>query len=111
LQGKQASTANPFSIALSPGWNMIGDPFPADVPLSTITVDTVPSTTAVPITTSTLVILPLFDYVGGAQVYATLDTNTDSILAGQGYWIFATAPATLIMTPPASIATPLAKGK
>lgn len=99
-QGIPASNTQTFSIALKQGWNMIGDPFTTNVPLTGITVDTVPSSTPVALASSSLVSLPLYFYVGGSSVYATLNTSTDSLLTGVGYWIDATAPATLILPAP-----------
>jgi len=36
--GIPASTNQPFQIGLGSGWNMVGDPFPASVPISTLSV-------------------------------------------------------------------------
>jgi len=110
-QGVAASLAIPFTFRLQPGWNMIGDPFLQDYPISgiqispqTIAGTTTGATTSLP--TSTLVSPILYYYTGGSGNYTALNASTDSLKEGLGEWLYcySTTGAVMSMTP---ISTPV----
>ena len=89
--GTPTPTDAPFLFSLSAGWNMVGDPFPADELLTGITVTPtggVPETFEAAVS-SGLIQASVFGYTP-AGYYVT-----DRLSQYQGYWIAATAACTL----------------
>ncbi len=80
--GTPVSTATPFSLPLSPGWNLIGDPFPAAVPLSSVTVS------GTPLALSPAVSPTLYTYNTASGQYVTLNASSDSLQPYAGYWVY-----------------------
>ncbi len=94
--GTPVSTATPFSLPLSPGWNLIGDPFPAAVPLSSVTVS------GTPLALSPAVSPTLYTYNTASGQYVTLSAASDSLQPYAGYWIYvAQNSAVTVLTVPA----------
>ncbi len=87
LGGTPASTATAFSIPLQQGWNQIGDPFSAAVPLSTISVVNSAGTNVGLLPASAAVQPTLYSFTG--STYTALNPATDSLTPYLGYWIFA----------------------
>jgi len=79
--GTLVSTATPFSLPLAAGWNLIGDPFPAAVPLSSVTVS------GTPLASSAAVSPTLYRYNTASGQYVTLAAS-DSLQPYAGYWIY-----------------------
>ena len=75
--------AAPFSIGLLAGWNLIGDPFPAAVPLPAITIS------GTPLAASPAVSPILYRYDMPSGQYVALNAATDSLQPYAGYWIYA----------------------
>lgn len=103
--GLPAATNQPYRIRLQPGWNMIGDPFTAAVPVTAIQVEgiaTLPAPTppATPLGSSSLVQLPLYTWDGAK--YVALGAG-DAVQPFVGYWIFANSNATLVVPVPALV--------
>ena len=105
--GTPADPTTDFPITLLPGWNMIGDPFLFPVSLSALNVSSAAGTT-VPFSTavsgsSLLVSSILYSFSpsanSGSGAYVVLQTN-GSLQPGQGYWIYAYNPVTLIVPHP-----------
>lgn len=92
--GQLVPTTAPFQTALAPGWNMIGDPFPAAVPVSTLTAG------GASVTSGAVVSPTLFRYDTSTGLYAALNPATDALQPYQGYWIYATQAATLSFPAP-----------
>jgi len=92
--GTPVSTATPFSLSVSAGWNLIGDPFPAAVPLSSVTVG------GTPLALSPAVSPTLYSYNTASGQYVTLSAASDSLQPYAGYWIYATQNATLSVPAP-----------
>lgn len=103
--GTPADPTTDFSIALLPGWNMIGDPFLVPVSLSALHVSsasggTVPFSAAVsgtPLLVSSL--LYRFSPSGSGGSYVILQTN-GSLQPGSGYWIYAYSAVSLVVPHP-----------
>lgn len=94
--GTPVSTATPFSLPLSPGWNLVGDPFPAAVPLSSVTVS------GTPLALSPAVSPTLYTYNTASGQYVTLSAASDSLQPYAGYWIYvAQNSAVTVLTIPA----------
>ena len=92
--GALVSTAAPFSVSLSAGWNLIGDPFPAAVPLSTVTV------LGVPLASSPAISPTLYRYDMPSGQYVAVSAATDSLQPYTGYWIYAYQGPTLSVPAP-----------
>ncbi|MDQ2730917.1 MAG: hypothetical protein M3Y56_04600, partial [Armatimonadota bacterium] len=92
--GQLVPTTAPFQTALAPGWNMIGDPFPAAVPVSTLTAG------GASVTSGAVVSPTLFRYDTSTGLYAALNPATDALQPYQGYWIYAAQAATLSFPAP-----------
>jgi len=95
--GTPAPAGLPYKIALTQGWNMIGDPFTSPVAVGAIQVDTPVPSTPTPIASSQLVALPLYAYRGTSYV---AKGATDTLDPYAGYWIYARAASTLIVPAP-----------
>ena len=107
--GVPASTAQAFSIPLQQGWNQIGDPFTAAVPLNTITV-VAASGSSGPLASSTVVQTTLYDYDTTTNAYAALTPASDSLQPYLGYWVFAFQNSTLSVPFPAAATPPPVPG-
>ncbi len=92
--GTLVSKATPFSLSVSAGWNLIGDPFPAAVPLSSVTVS------GTPLALSSAVSPALYTYKTASGQYVTLSAASDSLQPYAGYWLYATQDATLTVPAP-----------
>ncbi|MGI4789101.1 MAG: protease pro-enzyme activation domain-containing protein [Janthinobacterium lividum] len=94
FDGTLVSTAGPFSIALSAGWNLIGDPFPSAVPLSSVTAG------GTALASSSAVSPTLYSYNTAAGNYVTVSAASGSLQPYAGYWIFAGQSTTLNVPAP-----------
>ena len=92
--GTLASTATPFSLPVSQGWNLIGDPFPAAVALSSITIN------GTALAVSTDVSGTLYRYDMPSAQYVTVSAATASLQPYAGYWLYASQNATLSIPAP-----------
>lgn len=101
LQGTATPVNTAFRLPLQAGWNMIGNPFPVGVNIPSLQVDTLASSGALPITTSTLVSLPLYSYDQASNAY--VQHKTDLMQPYVGYWLFAKQACQLVITPPDGI--------
>ncbi len=100
--GTLVSTATPFSLPVFMGWNLIGDPFPAAVPLSSVTVrDTASSGVGgVALSGSPAVSSTLYRYDTPSGQYVAVHAATDSLQPYAGYWVYASQGATLSIPAP-----------
>jgi kumamolisin len=90
-------TANPFSVALSAGWNLIGDPYSTAYSIAAIDVLASGSTTPVSWTSavaSGIVDNALYTYPAGSSAYTAIDSSF-SMQPFAGYWIYANQACTL----------------
>jgi len=104
--GTPADPTADFSIALLPGWNMIGDPFLVPASLSATHVATaagaVPFSAAVsgtPLLVSSLLYSYSSSASGGKGGYTTLP-QSGSLQPGAGYWIYAYTASSLVIPHP-----------
>ena len=99
--GTPTPTTAPFSISLSSGWNMIGDPFPASIHVGAMAIvdNSGVERTMTAAIAAKLIAPTLYSYPAGASQYQAVSTN-DSLAPYLGYWIYATQPTTLKITPP-----------
>ena len=99
--GTPASTSSSYTISLSAGWNQIGDPFTAAVPISGFSVgvggQTYPFANASG--TAALIGSVFYGYNPSSNGYVTFGAG-NSLEPGQGYWIHASQAATLSISPP-----------
>ena len=100
--GALVPTSAPFSLPVSQGWNLIGDPFPAAVPLSSVTVrDTASSGVGgVALSASPAVSGTLYRYDMPSAQYVIVSAATDSLQPYAGYWVYASTSATLSIPAP-----------
>ena len=95
---------NPIGVPLQGGWNMIGDPFPRDVPLNTLRVLTQAGTTmTLADAVSFGLVSPVLWRWDGTQYVACFDgaAGADTTLQQyEGYWLFSYQPVTLLVTFP-----------
>ena len=96
--GTLAPTGTPFSIALQPGWNMIGDPFPTAVALSSLTVRDAIGTqgTFTQAVSGGVVSGTLYAYPAGSTQYQQVGQD-GSLTPFNGYWIYAFRACTLLV--------------
>ncbi len=92
--GTPVSTATPFSLNVFAGWNLIGDPFPAAVSLSSVTIS------GTPLAVSSAVSPTLYSYNTASGQYAALSAASDSLQPYAGYWLYAAQDATLTIPAP-----------
>ena len=95
--GTPVDQTQPFMIRLSTGWNQIGDPFLTPVPVSGLSVVSGSTTEnySQASTVSPLLLEGLFGYTPNGNYY-TVNAG-QSLAVGQGYWLYATRPLTLVM--------------
>ncbi len=93
FDGALVPAAGPFSVLLSAGWNLIGDPFPAAVPLASVTAGGAPLAASVVSPT-----LYTYDTPSGRYVAVSAATGTLSPYAG--YWVYAARAAELSIPAP-----------
>ncbi len=93
FDGALVPAATPFSLPLAAGWNLIGDPFPAAVPLSSVTANGSPltSSSAAP---------NLYSYSTASGQYVSVPAATGSLQPYAGYWIYTPSPVTLSVPAP-----------
>ena len=101
LRGNTTPTNAVYRQTLQAGWNMIGSPFPVAVNIPGIQVDTLTSSGPQPITSSSLVKLPLYSYDQTSNAY--IAHSADQIQPYVGYWIYAAQACQLVVTPPGGI--------
>ncbi len=98
-QGTPAPTDRPYSLALNSGWNLIGNPFTANVTWSNVSVQ-------VPGQSGTLTMAQAIQQGHLRPGLLTLGGNPyrdSSVLeVWKGYWVRATRPVTLLIPPPGS---------
>jgi uncharacterized repeat protein (TIGR03803 family) len=94
--GKPTDTSKPFGIALQKGWNMIGDPFPSPVSLTTAQVQDLSgkSYTFSDASKAGLVAYTLYSYPAGSSRYQVLD-GSGTLSPYLGYWLYAAQDCTL----------------
>jgi len=104
--GNATPTTTPFLITLQAGWNMIGDPFPIDEPLTGITVNGSggAAQSIASATDSGLIGSGVWAYNGSAYSQAT------ALSPYQGYWVYTTTSCTLSVPPPAIQLGPFVSG-
>jgi hypothetical protein len=86
LQGTPTPTNTPFVIPLHAGWNMVGDPFPFTVPLSSLTFNKESKSFSSAISgSSPLIGSSVYSYNSSTNAYVTANTLSPSV----GYWVFA----------------------
>ena len=88
FDGALVPATAPFSLPLAAGWNLIGDPFPAAVPLSSITANgsPIPASAVSP---------TLYSYSTASGQYLSVSAATDALQPYAGYWIYSAQRATL----------------
>jgi subtilase family serine protease len=97
LNGPPAPTSQPFEISLQAGWNMIGDPFNASIPLQNVTFNDGSETFAQGTANANPLIYPtLYSYTAGSSSY----TSANSLSPGLGYWVYAYQATTMDVPPP-----------
>ena len=99
--GTAVSATTPFTIALSPGWNQIGDPFPTPVPVVNLQVvtgsQTYPFTTA---PSASLIYPALYRYDTPSGQYVLVTANGGVLTPLTGYWLYARQAVVLQVPPP-----------
>lgn len=91
-QGAAASTSTPFAIALTAGWNMIGDPFTTSAPLTSLTFGKSAVSFSVATSGANAIVSPTFwSYVPSSNSYAA----ATSLDAQKAYWVYAYASTTM----------------
>jgi hypothetical protein len=93
--GTPAPTNIPFVIQLQPGWNMIGDPFAASIPLPTV-MFAGGSLTFAQATGTQLIGPNVLDYDNSTKSYV----NASSLDVDRGYWIYAFSATNMSIPPP-----------
>ena len=94
--GVPTPTDSQFTIVLHKGWNMVGDPFPADVQLSDLSIVS-SAGIAVPFDdalSSGVIGGPVYGFNGTSYIVST------TLSPYQGYWVLATSDCTLSVPPP-----------
>ena len=97
--GQHTDPTKPVFITLGAGWNMVGDPFAANVPISSLEV-AVRGGAPVPFldaATAGLVDQTLFTYPAGSTAYVQ---EHSAIMPYNGYWLWSKLPAVLIVPAP-----------
>jgi hypothetical protein len=83
-------TASTYQIPLSHGWNMIGVPYDASIPMTSIMVTPAGSTTPVPYATALKsgAVSVFYTWQIGMDAYESLGSGTnDALTPWYGYWI------------------------
>ena len=91
-------TNSPFLIALQTGWNMVGYPFPTNIPLSSVLVSLYvqgPVTWSYQAASAAGWVGPTVWAYGGGAYFAT-----DQLSPYQGCWVYANQNCTLVVPPP-----------
>ena len=105
--GVSTNKTQDFSIALSPGWNQVGNPFTVPIKLGitraangSVQVPFAEAASAVPLLLSSLVYSyqPAASGATGSYVWTR---DTDFLQPGQGYWVYAYQAVTLTIPHPA----------
>lgn len=95
---------NPIGVPMLGGWNMIGDPFPRDVPLNTLRVLTPGGATLTFADAVTAgLVSPVLWRWDGTQYVAGFDGAegvNGTLQQYEGYWLFSYQPVTLLVTFP-----------
>ena len=97
-----ASPTQPFTISLSAGWNMIGDPFPNAVPaagISVIAAGSTPVTLASAVQTGLVSSLYSYDSMTNAYIVLSMGLPVEPYV---GYWIYAAKETLLVLSPGSS---------
>ena len=93
FDGALMPTTIPFSLPLSTGWNLIGDPFPAAVLLSSVTANG-------SALTASSIAPNLYSYSTASGQYVSVPAATGSLQPYTGYWIYTPSPVTLSIPAP-----------
>jgi hypothetical protein len=105
--GTPTDTSQPFSVAVLPGWNMIGDPFSTSVSVSGLTATV--NTSVYPYGSAGSLLPALYGYTPGASgtvgTYNLLGSD-GTLVSGQGYWLYATQSLTLTFPAPNPVGPP-----
>ena len=94
--GTPVDTTQNQLLPLSQGWNLIGDPFLVDEPLSGLQV--IFNTTTTGYSKATNLVSSPYGYTPNGSYY-TLSSG-QSLKVGQGYWVYASQPVTLVIPHP-----------
>ncbi len=99
--GLDTDTSQPFPITLGTGWNMIGDPFPGTVTVSSLTVSYGGKTYSFASASggAGLIRSSLYRYNPSGNAYVTLGAS-DSLQPDLGYWVYANHNITLEVPAP-----------
>jgi hypothetical protein len=84
--------ATPYLIALSPGWNMIANPFETSVKVGDLRAGTIAS----PLPPGLLIFLTLYGYNSTSNAYVPVTSTLDPYV---GYWVYALHAGNLIVYP------------
>jgi hypothetical protein len=98
--GTPTPTTQPCAISLQSGWNLIGNPFASAVAESGFSVQTAQGT-ATFASGQNAIYTTLYTYPAGASAYTEQGLTGGSLAPYQGYWMYAFAPCTLLIPPPA----------
>jgi hypothetical protein len=91
--GTHTVSSAPYDISLSPGWNMIGDPFATSVPLTSLQVTSGGTTTSFAgAAQSGVVGASIYTYPAGASAY---QVESSALQPFVGYWVLANQACTL----------------
>lgn len=98
--GASANSQVAFPIGLGTGWNSIGDPFAASVPISSLQVVADGQGRAFGDAAGAgLIGATLYWYDQSKNNYASI-TASGALQPGRGYWVHASRPVTLLVPPP-----------
>jgi hypothetical protein len=99
--GVLASTTKPFIISLQEGWNMIGDPFPSAVDISTLLVEegNGKEMSFQQAVQADLVSSTLYSYPANGPTY--ISQTSGALTPFSGYWMLATTACYILVPPPA----------
>jgi subtilase family serine protease len=96
--GALAQTSTPFTLDIETGWNLIGDPFPAAVPLSSVTVGGI-NGNGTALTASPGISPTLYRYDTPSGQYVAVNAATDSLQPYVGYWLYVSQSSTQLNVP------------
>ncbi|HEY3329767.1 MAG TPA: IPT/TIG domain-containing protein [Capsulimonadaceae bacterium] len=94
--GTPTPTAAAFKIALSAGWNMIGDPFPKTVPLSSSTITIDGADQSFDTASAAHLVGTAFSYDAASNKYVTATSLSPYV----GYWLYAGKDCVLSISAP-----------
>ena len=100
--GTPTSTNAPFFVTLQNGWNMVGDPFPAEEPISATSITPTGGATQsfAAAVSNGLIEGTLFTFGSGDTDYEVIPSATGFMTPYLGYWLFASTDGTMSVPPP-----------